>query len=376
MSSLSTSIGVISHRGSSLGGRLRQIGGRLRRAGAATKGSDSINHRVAHLHRSLSHLARGGVRLTGGIRANTTNKGASSSSRSTETSIGNTSNNSNRFVRGGLSCGSPTSFFQSTPLPSSGNKTPTANGKSNHSTAGPNVRVIDCSRGTPRIRRGSGGSSRSVCLPSNSVLAKILVGNVSTPASRNTHQSPFPSALEVRGRTVLPGHFHTSIHRYFLVISNCKSLDSRQTCLHNRAFSYIQSSKNIVRTGLSSCTINRSNGTNIHNHIMSGRKRVVTGDLVTNFLNNISRTFSIGPIPIIDAGPNSGARCRSIFSSRVLRKTTIGKTDGTLSHVTRFCVSVTRNVFPIVRISTNHRMSVVIAGKAGLRVHSAKKAGG
>lgn len=211
-----------------------------------------------------------------------------------------------------------------------------------------------------------------VYMPAGSIITGTLITGMEAPTSKAAQTDPFPSLVRIKKDAILPNRYRLDVRECFIIASGYGSLSAERAYLRAEVLSCVRDDGGVIEVPLNAYAVGEDGKVGLRGRVVSKQGQFLAKSLMAGFWSGMSQVFRRVPVPTIQTSPGSDPLYQNVLSTDSLTSGVVRGAGMALDRLAKFYLNMAKDIYPVIEINANRRVSFIVTKGGRLRTVSAK----
>ena len=237
----------------------------------------------------------------------------------------------------------------------------------------------------PKLRVIVGGQERAeeeetvlkskplVYLPAGSNFEGVLLNGMDAPTSGVAQKNPVPALVRLKTDAILPNRYRYDVRECFAIVSGFGVLSTERAQLQTVTLSCVKTDGQVIESKIEGYVVGEDGKVGMRGRLVSKQGSMLAKSFASGFASGIAQVMTPMAVPQINTTGGATTQFATPTVSDVVTAGTAKGISQSARMLSQFYLDVAKEMFPVVEIDANRRVTIILVNGIELNMQGDKK---
>lgn len=188
----------------------------------------------------------------------------------------------------------------------------------------------------------------------------VLLTGMDAPTSGVAKSNPMPAVIRVKSDAILPNFYQSAIKECFVVASGYGVLSSERALMRTEKLSCVAEGGKTIEKKIDGYIVGEDGKAGLRGRVVSKQGQFIAKSLTAGFLEGVSKALQPYQTPALNISGGAQAQYQTPDPEMIGQRGLYGGIAGAATQVSKFYLDMAKEMFPVIEIDANRRLTVVM----------------
>lgn len=188
----------------------------------------------------------------------------------------------------------------------------------------------------------------------------VLLTGMDAPTSGVAKSNPMPAVIRVKSDAILPNFYQSAIKECFVVASGYGVLSSERALMRTEKLSCVAEGGKTIEKKIDGYIVGEDGKAGLRGRVVSKQGQFIAKSLTAGFLEGVSKALQPYQTPALNISGGAQAQYQTPNPEMIGQRGLYGGIAGAATQVSKFYLDMAKEMFPVIEIDANRRLTVVM----------------
>jgi len=212
-----------------------------------------------------------------------------------------------------------------------------------------------------------------VYLPAGSNFEGVLLNGMDAPTSGVAQKNPVPALVRLKTDAILPNRYRYDVRECFAIVSGFGILSTERAQLQTVTLSCVKTDGQVIESKIEGYVVGEDGKVGMRGRLVSKQGSMLAKSFISGFASGIAQVMTPLAVPQVNTTGGSTTQFTTPTVSDVVTAGTAKGISESARMLSQFYLDVAKEMFPVVEIDANRRVTIILVNGVELNMQGDKK---